>query len=335
MKILLYFESSKLLDEFDAGRAFIHQKQALESAHIEYSDQFTAEDYDILHINAYGANSHSLLYQAKKKNKKVVYHAHSPEEDFRGSFMGFKLFTPLYKRRLVHFYNAVDQIITPTPYSKKVIESYGVTTPIKALSNGVSVERLQTSDEKKQTFREYFSLKTDQKVIVSVGLYFKRKGLLDFIKIAESFPEYTFIWFGHTPLDSIPKKVRKVVQGKHPENVIFSGYIRGDVLEGAYAAADLFFFPSYEETECIAVLEALASKKKLLVRAIPVYNEWLTDKENCYMGATNEAFISLIDKMMKDELPDLSDRGYQTAIEKSIPKIGQQLKEIYKEVLEY
>lgn len=334
VKILLYFESQKLLEKSGIGRAFTHQKKALDSVHVAYTDQQSENNYDILHINTYGLNSYRMIRQAKQKNKKIIYHAHSTEEDFRNSFIGSNLLAPLYKKHLIKLYSAADQLITPTPYSKKIIENYGIQTPIKVLSNGVSLEKFEPCPAKEQQFREYFSLTPDQKVVISVGLYFERKGILDFVKVAEAFPEYTFIWFGYTPLYSVPTKVRKVVQGDHPDNVIFPGYIKGDILEGAYTNADLFFFPSYEETEGIVVLEALASHQHMLLRAIPVYNEWLTDKENCYMGATNEAFVSLIKKIMAKELPDLRESGYQTAVEKSIPEIGKRLKAIYEEVLE-
>lgn len=333
MKILLYFESQRLLEKSGIGRAFTHQKKALESAGVQYTTQPSSKDYDILHINTYGLNSYRIVHKAKRQNKKVIYHAHSTEEDFRNSFIGSNLLAPLYKKHLVRLYRSADLLITPTPYSKKLIENYGVQTPIEVLSNGISMEKFQPCPSKEKKFREYFSLKPDQKVIISVGLYFERKGILDFVKVAKAFPEYTFIWFGHTPLYSVPSKVREVVQGKHPKNVIFPGYIKGDILEGAYTNADLFFFPSYEETEGIVVLEALASRQNVLLRAIPVYNEWLEDKGNCYMAATNEAFVQLIDKILTEQLPDLRENGYQTARSKSIPKIGKQLKEIYEKVL--
>ncbi len=60
-------------------------------------------------------------------------------------------------------------------------------------------------NQKEQAFRDYFQLSADQKVIISVGLYFERKGIVDFVEIARRMPEYTFIWFGHTPMYTIPK----------------------------------------------------------------------------------------------------------------------------------
>lgn len=37
------------------------------------------------------------------------------------------------------------------------------------------------------------------------GIIFERKGITDFIEVARQLPEYQFIWFGDTPMYSIPK----------------------------------------------------------------------------------------------------------------------------------
>ena len=333
MKVLIYFEGQQLLSKSGIGRAFDHQKKALESAGVPYSTNENELDYDILHINTYGLNSQRMVRRAKRADKKVIYHAHSTEEDFRNSFIGSNQVSAIYKKHLVRLYSSADFIITPTLYSKKVIEGYGIEQPIEAISNGIDLTRFNRNVEKEKQFRDYFQLPLDKKVIISVGLYFERKGLVDFVEVAHRFPEYTFIWFGHTPLYTIPKKIRAIIQGDHPDNVIFPGYIKGDIIEGAYTNADLFFFPSYEETEGIVVLEALASRQHVLVREIPVYDGWLVPGENAYMGRTNEDFCNQIDQIIGKKAIDLRENGWQTAQGKSIQAIGQQLKSVYEKVL--
>ena len=81
-------------------------------------------------------------------------------------------------------------------------------------------------------------------------------------------------------------------------NVILPGYVKGPVIEGAYAGADCFFFPSKEETEGIVVLEALASSQQVLLRDIPVYDPWLLHGVNCYKGKTVADFVDLTEKKM-------------------------------------
>ncbi|EOL42901.1 glycosyltransferase [Enterococcus caccae] len=333
MKVLLYFEGEKILAKSGIGRALDHQKRALSEVGIEYTLDADCTDYDILHINTYGINSHSMVNKAKKMGKKVIYHAHSTEEDFRNSFIGSNQISPLVKKYLVGLYSKADYLITPTPYSKDLLEGYGITVPIVSISNGIDLGRFKQSDEKEQKFKEYFNIKNNQKVIICVGLYFERKGIIDFVELARKFPEYRFIWFGHTPMYSIPKAIRTIVKEEHPENVEFPGYIKGDIIEGGYSAADLFFFPSYEETEGIVILEALASKQQVLVRDIPVYKGWLVDKLNCYMGRTNEEFAHLIEELVEKKIPSTCEAGYNVAEEKSIERIGHELKAVYEKVL--
>ena len=136
MKVLLYFESENLLKTSGIGRAQAHQLKALQLHGIETTTD-PNDDYDILHINTYGLNSTSIISKAKELNKPVIYHAHSTEEDFRNSFLFSNQISPVYKKRLVSLYSMADYIITPTPYSKNLLESYGISVPIDAISNGI------------------------------------------------------------------------------------------------------------------------------------------------------------------------------------------------------
>lgn len=333
MKVLLYFEGEKMISKSGIGRAMKHQMAALTSEGIDFTTD-PREPYDILHINTIGPKSSALIKDCRRRGKKVVYHAHSTEEDFRNSFLLSNQIAPAFKKRLLHLYSKADRIITPTPYSKKILEGYGLTQPIHAISNGIDISRFNYNEENIQAFRTYFNLCSYQKTIISVGLFFERKGLLDFIEAAKRLPHYTFIWFGHVPLYSIPRNIRHIVMKHHPDNVIFPGYISGAVLEGAYCGADAFFFPSKEETEGIVVLEALASYQQVILRDIPVFDPWMMHGVNCYKGKTIDDFVELVEKVAEHQLPDLSAAGRQSAESKSIPIVGKQLRQVYELLLQ-
>lgn len=66
-----------------------------------------------------------------------------------------------------------------------------------------------------------------------------------------------------------------------PKNLMFPGFVDEEILLGAFSAADLFLFMTYEENEGIVVLESLSTKLPILLRDIPVYNGWLEDGKNC------------------------------------------------------
>ena len=113
-----------------------------------------------------------IIWSIKPEEKeKVVYHAHSTEEDFRNSFIRSNQLSPIVKKYLVGLYQKADYLITPTPYSKQLLESYGIRVPIQAISNGIDLEKYHPDPMKEQKFREYFKLSPDQKVIICVGLF--------------------------------------------------------------------------------------------------------------------------------------------------------------------
>ncbi|MGT2948315.1 glycosyltransferase [Streptococcus devriesei] len=331
MKVLLYLEAEHYLRKSGIGRAIKHQERALTLAGIEYTTN-PEDDYDLVHINTYGFKSWRLMNCARKSGKKIIMHGHSTEEDFRNSFIGSNLVAPLFRRYLCHFYKKADAIITPTPYSKRLIAGYGITKPIYAVSNGIDLDRYVPSKAKEEAFRRYFQLTGNEQVVICAGLYFKRKGIEDFIKVAEKMPHVRFIWFGETNKWVIPHDVRAIVAKNHPDNVTFAGYIKGDVFEGAMSGADAFFFPSLEETEGIVVLEAFASRQHVILRDIPVYDGWITDKD-AEFATTVEGFEEAIQRVL-DGRSDKKEAGYRVARSRNIDKVAHELVNVYQKVME-
>ena len=270
--------------------------------------------------------------KAKKLGKKVIYHAHSTEEDFRNSFLLSNQVAPLFKSWLKTCYSSADLILTPTPYSKRLLEAYDLGKEIIAISNGIELDFFKKDEELGKRFREEFNFSKDDKIVMAVGLYIERKGILDFVELAKSMPEYKFIWFGFTNLNLVPMKIREAVETKL-DNLYFPGYVPREILRGAYSGADLFFFPTQEETEGIVLLEALASKIPVLTRDIPIYEGWFVDGVNIYKGKNNAEFKEKIVGILEGRLPDLTEEGYKVAKERDIKQIGIQLKAIYEKVL--
>lgn len=331
MKVLLYLEGKSVLEKSGIGRALHHQMHALDLAGIPYTTDILG-DYDVVHINTYGPRSLMLLHAAKRHGKKVIMHGHSTKEDFQNSFIGSNFFAPFVGKYLAHMYQKADYVITPSEYSKKLIQSYGVTTPIIAVSNGIDLGKYQKDARKEEVFRKHFGIKEGEPVVVCAGLYFKRKGIEDFVKVAEKMPHVRFIWLGSINKWIIPKNIRQIVNGQHPENVSFPGYFKGAVFQGAMSGANAFFFPSYEETEGIVVLEAFASHQHVVLRDIPVYEGWI-DETSADLCHNIDEFVASLQDII-DGKTDKREAGYQVAKGRSIDNVAQQLVDAYKEVLE-
>lgn len=332
MKVLLYTEGIKHIGKSGLGKALKHQMKALDEVGVDYTLN-TKDDYDIVHINFYGPKSYFLAKKAKKLGKKVVYHAHSTEEDFRNSFIFSNLLAPLFKKWIIKCYSLGDHIITPTPYSKKLLKNYGIEKPITAISNGIEISFFEKSETAGESFRKMYGYKKSDIVIMGIGLYIERKGILDFIELAKRIPNYKFIWFGSSPLYASPRKVRKAIKEGAP-NLKLPGYVDPSVIKSALSGANLYVFPTLEETEGIPALEALATRQKLLVRDIPVFDGWLKDGVNCYKAKDIDEFEEKIKQIVTGKLPNLEEEGYKVAHRKNMKNIGNAMLKVYESVLE-
>lgn len=327
MKVLIYFENEKALRKSGIGRAMAHQMTALTEANQDFTIS-SKDKYDMVHINTLYNKSYRLLKKCKKNNIPVIVHGHSTFEDFRDSFAFWKIIKIYFYHQIKVMYKNADVIITPTPYSKKLIESYGYGKKVYDCSNGIELKNYSYNEEKIEMFKKAFDIKEGQKVIIGVGLLFQRKGLHDFVEIARSFPDIKFIWFGSLAYVARSRIIKKAMRHK-PDNVIFPGYIANDIIKGAYLYANLFLFPSYEETEGIVVLESLASKCVTLVRDIGVFDDWLEDGVNCYKARTNEEFVNKINYILNNDNSIIKENGYKVVEERTLDKVGAKLKSIY------
>lgn len=331
MKALLYSGHLNWIYKSGVGRAIRHQRRALESAGVPYTTD-PKDDYDIVHINTIFPSSYLLAKKARRQGKRVIYHAHSTQEDFRNSFLFSNQIAPLFKKWISACYRTGDLILTPTPYSKSLLEGYGLGRPIVSVSNGIDLDYFSREQAEGQRFRDKYGVKDGDKVIISVGLFLERKGILEFVDMAKRLPQYRFIWFGETDLHTVPAAVRRAVRTRLP-NLTFAGYVESDALRDAYAGCDLYWFPTHEETEGIVLLEALAMRTPTLIRAIPIYEGWLRHGVNVFKGATQEDFARLIRGIAEKELPDLTNAAYEIARERSIAEIGKMLRHEYEAVL--
>lgn len=330
MKVLLYSEGLRFIEHSGLGKAIEHQKTALESAGVTYTTD-RQDTYDLVHINTYFPKS--VYYAKKLKNKgiPIVYHAHSTKQDFRNSFRFSNILAPYFEKWIVRSYNLGDVVVTPTPYAKDLLEDSGVTAPIYPISNGIDLQYYEATPLMRESFREKYGYGVNDKVVMAVGHYIKRKGILEFVELAKRLPNYRFIWFGYTSMVEIPSEIQEAVKTNLP-NLHFAGYIPAEELRNAYAGADLFLFPTHEETEGIVLLEAMAMRQNILLRDIPIYSEYVAGK-HVYKAHDVDSFADTITNLFNGALPSLVEEAYEEVKKRDIKQIGQQLSSLYAETI--
>ena len=327
MKTHIFTLSIPFIRNSGVAQAMSHQRIMLEKCGVEVTTK-SAKGCDVVHINTIFPADAIMALISRIKGRKVICYGHSTKEDFKNSFTGSNKLAGFMGLWLKFCYSLGHVVITPTAYSKGLLESYGIKRPIYDLSNGVDIEFFSNTEERQERFRKKFNLSKEDKVIMSVGHFIIRKGIIEFIELARSLPQYKFFWFGYTASSIIPRKVSKAIKNA-PPNLTFPGFIKQDELRDAYCGADLFAFMSTEETEGIVILEALACKTPTLVRNIPVYSGWLVDGENCVKAESTEEFRDKLVDIMEGRITVPVEAERRLAESRSYDVLGKKLLAIY------
>ncbi|MFB6208395.1 MAG: glycosyltransferase family 4 protein [Candidatus Nanohaloarchaea archaeon] len=329
MKVSHYFEMEDVITGGHT-QSVKNQREIMDRHGIEYTTEPDL-DADILHLNNMGPRSIYYARKARKKGVPVVIHAHQTAEDLRNSFAFTNVLAYPMRPYLKYAYSLADRLICPSEHNREVLEGY---TDVEktVISNGFDPEKIEGHEELRDEYLERYEL--EPPVVYSVGHVIKRKGLETFIETARKMPELDFVWFGY--LNPVGEGFSSILQDREtvkmvknsPDNCQFTGYIED--IRGAYAAGDIFFFPTRNENEGIALLESMGAGKPPVVRDIPTF-EWMEDGENCLKA--EEDFVTELEKLKDPELREkIGSNAYEKSKDFRIEAVGEQLVEVYREL---
>ncbi|MFB6190191.1 MAG: glycosyltransferase family 4 protein [Candidatus Nanohaloarchaea archaeon] len=330
MKVSHYFEWEDLITGGHL-QSVKNQRKVMERRGIDYTTEPDL-DADILHLNNMGPKSIYYAKRAQMKGVPVVIHTHQTAEDFRDSFALSNLIARPMKPYLEYAYSLADHLVCPSEYNRQTIEDY-TDSPKTVISNGFDRDKLEGFEDLREEYLERYDL--EPPVIFMVGHVIERKGLDTFIETAEEMPELDFAWFGY--VNPTGGRFGKYLQSREtlekikeaPDNCQFTGYIED--IRGAFAAGDIFFFPTRNENEGIALLEAMGTGKPPVVRDIETF-EWMENGKECLKAG--EDFTGALEKMKE---PELRERIGENAREKSeefnLESVGDELVALYEELV--
>ena len=337
VQILHYCEFEARLQRSGIGTAVSNQRTALAATtvHVQTAPRIGCfvgrQRVDLLHCNLMGPRSVLLVLLARLLGITAVAHAHVTAEDFTGSFRGSRLVAPWLRVYLRWAYGLADVVVAPSAYTRSTLRSYPVDAEIHVLTNGVDRSALDGGEELGRRYRERYGLGAGV-VVGIVGNVFERKGLQMFLDAARALP-YQFVWFG--PYDEgvhAASAVREATSAP-PANVTFTGWVED--IRGAYAAIDIYLFPSEAENQGIAVLEAMSCGLPVILSNLPVFREYYADGEDCLIVESTAGAIEAIDRLASD--PAARDRlgtaATETAATHDLAAVGEGLERLYREQL--
>jgi len=265
MKVNFIVEDSGAFKYLGCATAAKNLYQKLtEKIDISYNDP--SLDFDIAHFHTFGPKS--LWYHHRFKKTSIIT-AHSTPQLNYGNLAFPRLVNWLY----LPIYNRFDHIISVSEKCKNELINMKCKPNITTIYNGIDTSVFQPNKIKRTNFRKKLNLTDDDTLVLTVAQRTPRKGIYDFLKTAERFPQYYFLWIGGFPYSFFSKDYRKINHAlkNKPKNTIFPGFVK-DIFE-VYSAADLFFMPSFAEGHSIVMLEALSMNLPMIARNTEEFKE--------------------------------------------------------------
>lgn len=283
---------------------------------------------DVLHAHTFGPIALFLVLLHKALHKVVILHAHTTPQDVSNSYFAANLISVCLKGYLHLYYNVADVCIVPSAHTKDVLtKTLKIKRRIEVISNGIDSSLCVCNEKRATEFKAEYAL-DDRPLVLSVGLVFLRKGIVDFVAAAKRLPHLQFVWAGRIlAWPFFPRAARKVVADA-PKNVLFTGRVRS--ICQALSAAEVFVFPSYEENQGIAALEAAACGLPLILRDIPAYSDFV-DGQNCVKFTTNDELESAIKELVTNQTvaKALGENVRKTVQDHDVHPLSKKLLQVY------
>ena len=201
-------------------------------------------------------------------------------------------------------YKKADEVVVVNPIFIEPLVELGMKREnITYIPNYVSKEQFYKLDKEINIkTREQYGLKEDDFVVLGCGQIQTRKGVKDFVEVAKLNPNIQFVWAGGFSFGKITdgyKELKEIVDNP-PKNVHFIGLVERTKMNQIFNMTDVLFMPSFTELFPMAILEAVNSKKPLLLRDVDLYENILFKK---YEKASDvEGFSNIINKLKDDKI---------------------------------
>lgn len=279
-----------------AGIPFpLYPELKLVPPHVDVSRRLAAFQPDLIHV----INPFSLgvvgLNQAGALQVPVVASFHTDIPGFAVRW-GLGLFREPLWAYLRWLHNQADLNLCPSRATQIELEAQGIYRT-KIWSRGVDTRRFQP-DQRSQAWRLRLSGgQPDAPLLVYVGRLSAEKRVDWLRPVLAALPQVRLAIVGDGP-------ARPDLEHLFADTpTVFTGYLQGDDLACAYAAADIFVFPAANETLGNVVLEAMASGLPVVAARAGGVLDHVVDGETglLFEPESREAFSAAVSQLVAAE----------------------------------
>jgi glycosyltransferase involved in cell wall biosynthesis len=210
---------------------------------------------DIVHVHSPFVAGRAALAYVKKHRVPMVGTFHSKYYDDFLQITGVELLAEVGTKYVVDFYNRCDEVWAVSSSSADTLRSYGYQGDVRVMTNGTDVRPLPPGAAEAAEAR--FGL-GDRPVLLFVGQMNWKKNLRRILEAAALVKEdYLLVFAGQGPHE---KEIRRLSEELGlGDRCVFTGHLTDrDVLNGLFARASLFLFPSLYDNAPMVLREAAA-----------------------------------------------------------------------------
>ncbi|OGV71907.1 MAG: hypothetical protein A3K19_07350 [Lentisphaerae bacterium RIFOXYB12_FULL_65_16] len=286
---------------------------------------------DVVHVATEGPLGLAALRACRRLDIPLVtsYHTHFPNY-LRWYRLG--LLEPIAWRYLRSFHNAGRRTLCPTATVQNILQEKGF-NDLAVWPRGVDTELFDPAKRSAHVRAEAGVLR-DGYLLLYVGRLAVEKNLSALLQAYAHLP-----YRGRARLMLVgdgPCRAR--LERQAPVGVVFAGFRRGEELAQAYAAADLFVFPSLTDTFGNVMLEAMASGVPVVGFDVP------GPRDVVQRGRTGLLAIPVCPKALAESiraalddpkgLRHMSDAARQHALTRHWDAVGAGVRETYADVVQ-
>ena len=289
---------------------------------------------DITHFHTIDFPYYLSTFQKKRSGRKIGY-VHFLPDTLEGSLKIPFFLKGIVKRYVFSFYNRMEHLVVVNPMFIEDLVAAGIPREkVTYIPNFVNKEKWHPlPKEEVLRLREDLGLDQHQFIVVGAGQVQKRKGIDDFIRLAEELPQITFIWAGGFSFGGMTdgyEKYKKMMENP-PKNLLFPGIVTPERMRELYSLADIFLLPSYNELFPMTILEAASCDAPIMLRDLELYKVIL--EGNYHATADKDEMKQSILEYQKnpDSLKELKEKAKKISREYSEEHLLQIWLEFYQE----
>ena len=221
---------------------------------------------DIINTYSWTYLTFMSILVGKSMGIPVLMSAHSQPKNLTSN-IGIEepLIEKYFYKFIVWVCNMSDAVQVPSRFSYRMLVKNGFRKKAEIISNGVDL-KFFTPNVDHSTFVKRFNLE-NKRIVLYVGRLMKEKNVETLIKnfcmVSKKIKDSCLVIVGDGFLKAELQKLAYSLG--LTDKVIFVGNVDERHINIYFAAADLFVLPSLAETQGLVILEAMASRKPLLV----------------------------------------------------------------------